>query len=78
MKPFQLLEIVREAALTLVHVIDEYHLLRQENKELKAELKQYKDLIYQASNRPHPAEAILKLMSEDCLTLHTPKKHERA
>ena len=39
MKPFQLLEIVREAALTLVHVIDEHHRLRQENKELKAELK---------------------------------------
>lgn len=70
MKTFQLLSMVREAALSIVNVIDDYYTLVQENKELRAELKTYKDLIYKDMNRPHPAEAMLTLMNEGHLTLH--------
>lgn len=74
MTRFEMLHLVRQAASSIIDVIDDYHNLRQENKQLKDELKQYKDLIYQDATRPHPAEAILTLMNEGHMTLHPKNK----
>ena len=44
------------------------------NDKLKKDLKEYQDIVFNsAMNRPHPAEAMLKLMSEGHMTIH-PKK----
>lgn len=73
MKPFQLIEIVREAALTLVHVIDDHQRLRHENKELKAELQKYKDMIYKQANAPSPHLGWINAMLEGKVTINSDK-----
>ena len=48
--------------------------LKKENEKLKKDLKEYQDMVFNsAMNRPHTAEAMLKLMSEGHMTIH-PKK----
>lgn len=58
-------------ALEILNTLEENSILKEENKKLKKELKEYQDMVFNsAMNRPHPAEGILALMASGNLTLH--------
>ena len=66
--------ILYNCALEIVNTIEENSFLKKENEKLKKDLKEYQDMVFNsAMNRPHPAEAMLKLMNEGHMTIH-PKK----
>ena len=61
-------------AIEIINTIEENSFLKKENEKLKKDLKEYQDIVFNsAMKRPHPAEAMLKLMSEGHMTIH-PKK----
>ena len=61
-------------AIEIINKIEENSFLKKENEKLKKDLKEYQDMVFNsAMNRPHPAETMLKLMSEGHMTIH-PKK----
>ena len=61
-------------AIEIINTIEENSFLKKENEKLKKDLKEYQDIVFNsAMNSPHPAEAMLKLMSEGHMTIH-PKK----
>ena len=57
-------------------IIDNIHIKNDLEKEvlaLKKENKIYKDMVFQQSQTPHPAEAMLKLMASGHVTIHQSK-----
>lgn len=65
-------QLLYSLAHAIIDTIDENIELKEVHK-LRKENKEYKDMIYQSVNRPHPAEAMLTLMASGNLSLHKSK-----
>lgn len=73
MKSFELLNMVRNAALVIVRTIDQHECLVQENKELRLELQKYKDMIYKQANAPSPHLGWINAIMEGKVTFNSDK-----